>query len=154
MDRPLFLCAFVSFYVPFSHSMCLPSVLWAVLSFYVPSFCSMCRPLSMCLRFVLCSVLSFNVLSFRSMDRSLIQCAFLLFYGPFSLSMSLHSILWTVLPPYEPSSHSMARPPTLCSTLAYLQNISHLVATLRVAFSIIEVKGEHGRYWEDEQIIV
>src|SRR5699024_11876039 len=98
----------------------------------------------MCLRFVLCSVLSFNVLSFRSMDRSLIQCAFLLFYGPLSLSMSLHSILWTVLPPYEPSSHSIARPPTLCSPPPHLQNISHLDATVRVAFSSIGVKGEHG----------
>ena len=160
--------------------MCLRFVLCSVLSFNVPSFCFMGRPLFLCAFLLFYVPSSFYVPSFRSMFRSLIQCAFIPFYGPFShsmcppsvlwavlsfyvpsfrsmdrpLSMCLQSVLWTVLPSYEPSPHSMALPPTLCSTLAYLQNILHLVATLSVVFSIIEVKGEHGRYWEDEQIIV
>src|SRR5699024_12622337 len=89
--------------------MSLHSVLWTVPSFYVPSFRSMFRSLIQCAFLLFYGPSSLSMCLPSVLCAVLFLCAFVSFYVPFSHSMCFHSVLWTVLSFNVPSFCSMRR---------------------------------------------
>src|SRR5699024_12538304 len=83
----------------------------------------------------------FYVPSFSSMSRYLVQCAFVWFYVPFSRSMCLRLVLWTVISFNVPSFYSMDCYLVQCSFVLFYGQLSFFWSSFCFVWGFVVICG-------------